>query len=103
MIEFVNSIIDSVRIPPQFYPDLLDENDKVGVMPEHIDYLLKARGKTSPYGFAAYSISQLTESLSNMKSELCSLKGVGKAVAGIILDISTTGKSSFLEQLLTCH
>jgi DNA repair photolyase len=91
------------RIPPQFYLDLLDENDKVAVMLEHIDYLLKSRGKTSPYGFAAYSISQLTESLSNMKSELCSLKGVGKTVERIILEILTTGKSSFLEQLLASH
>lgn len=88
------------RIPPEFYVDLLDENDKVVVMLEHIDYFLKSRGKTSPYGYAAYSISQLKQPLSNMKSDLCSLKGVGKVTERIILEILTTGKSSFLEKLL---
>lgn len=87
------------RIPPEFYVDLLDENDKVVVMLEHIDYFLKSRGKTSPYGYAAYSISQLKQPLSNMKSDLCSLKGVGKVTERIILEILTTGKSSFLEKL----
>jgi hypothetical protein len=88
------------RIPPEFYVDLLEENDKVMVMLEHIDYFLKSQGKTSPYGYAAYSISQLKEPLSNMKSDLRSLKGVGKVTERIILEILTTGKSSFLERLL---
>jgi len=86
------------RIPPEFYVDLLDENDKVAVILEHIDYFLKSRGKTSPYGYAAYSISQLKEPLSNMKSNLCSLKGVGKVTERIILEILNSGKSSFLEK-----
>jgi DNA repair photolyase len=87
------------RIPPEFYVDLLDENDKVMVMLEHIDYFFKSQGKTSPYGYAAYSISQLKQPLANMKSNLCSLKGVGKVTEKVILEILTTGKSSFLEKL----
>jgi len=47
------------RIPPALYSDIFSKNDLVVVILEHIDYLLKLEGKKSPYGFAAYSISQL--------------------------------------------
>ncbi|MHC1604482.1 MAG: hypothetical protein ACXQTP_00720 [Candidatus Methanofastidiosia archaeon] len=45
------------RIPPALYKDILNENDLVVVILEHIDYLLKLEGKKSPYGYAAYSTS----------------------------------------------
>jgi hypothetical protein len=89
------------RIPPSLYQDILSENDRIVVILEHIDYLLKSQGKTSPYGFSAYFISKLQEPLSNMKDELQKLKGVGKATEGIILEILETGSSSYYEKLLT--
>jgi len=88
------------RIPPGLYADLLDENDRVTVMLEHIDYLLKAQGRESPYGYAAYSISQLKEPLANMRDRLRTLKGVGEFTERIIFDILDTGHSSYLENLL---
>jgi DNA repair photolyase len=88
-----------MRIPPSFYKDILSENDLVVVILEHIDYLLKTEGKSSPYGYAAYSISQLKEPLSGMKENLRELKGVGKTTEGIILEILKTGKSSYYERL----
>ncbi len=90
-----------VRIPPELYRDILSENDLVIVMLEHIDYLLKLKGKNSPYGYAAYSISQLKQPLSTMRNELQKLKGVGAAAESIILEILETGGSSYHEKLLT--
>lgn len=88
------------RIPPAFYRDILNENDLVVVILEQIDYLLKLEGRKSPYGYGAYSISQLKEPLSERKGDLQKLKGIGKVTEGIILEILETGKSSYHEQLL---
>jgi DNA repair photolyase len=89
------------RMPPGLYADILDENDRVVVMLEHIDYSLKSQGKKSPFGYAAYSVSQLKEPLSGMKNKLTSLRGVGKFTERIILEILDKGRSSFLEELLS--
>jgi len=89
------------RIPPALFRDILDENDLVIVILEHIDYLLKLEGKSSPYGYAAYSISRLKESLSAIKGDLQKLKGVGKTTERIILEILETGRSSYYEKLWT--
>ena len=89
-----------MRIPTSLYRDILDENDRVIVMLEHIDYLLKMRGEKSSLGYAAYSISQVQEPLSNMKGELRKIKGVGEKAEAIILDILDKGTSAYYEQLL---
>jgi len=89
-----------MRIPPALYRDILSENDRVIVMLEHIDYLLKMQGTKSSLGYAAYSISQVKEPLSDMKSELRKIKGVGEKAEDIILDILDKGTSAYYEQLL---
>ena len=89
-----------VRIPASLFKDMLSENDLVAVILEHIDYFLKLEGKTSPYGYAAHSISQLKEPLSTMKGDLQKLKGVGRVTEGIIMEILETGRSSYYEKLL---
>lgn len=88
------------RIPPYLFKDILSENDLVIVILEHIDYLLKLEGRRSPFSYAAYSISQLKEPLSNMKAELQKLKGVGKTTEAIIKEILETGSSSYYEKLM---
>jgi DNA repair photolyase len=88
------------RIPLNLYKDILEENDLVVVILEHIDYLLKLQGRTSPYGYAAYSISQLKKPLSSMKRELRRINGVGKVTESIILEILKTRSSSYYEKLL---
>lgn len=88
------------RIPPDIYKNILGENDLVIVILEHIDYLLKLEGKKSPYGYAAYSISKLTEPLSDMKEQLRQIKGVGKTTERIILEILNTGNSPYYQKLL---
>jgi len=100
-----NSIMKKYKIPPRIplalYKDILEENDLVVVILEHIDYLLKLKGRTSPYGYAAYSISRLKESLLSMKKELKRINGVGKITESIILEILKTGSSSYYKKLLT--
>ena len=88
------------RIPLALYKDILEENDLVVVILEHIDYLIKLKGRTSPYGYAAHSISQLKEPLSSRKRELKKINGVGKVIEKIILEILKTGSSSYYNKLL---
>ena len=89
-----------VRIPVPLYQDILDENDLVVVMLEHIDYLLKLAGEKSPFGYAAYSLSQVKEPLSSLKGELPRLRGVSKVAEAAILEILETRTSSYYEELL---
>ena len=86
------------RIPPAVYKDMLNEKDLVVVILEHIDYLLKLDGRKSPFGYAAYSISQLKNPLK--KNMLREIKGVGRVTEGIIQEILETGSSSYYEKLL---
>lgn len=88
------------RIPPNLYQNILEENDLVIVLLEHIDYLLKLEGEYSPFGFAAYSISKVKEPLSTIKNKLMEIKGVDKTTEDIIIEILETKKSSLLEKLL---
>ncbi len=88
------------RIPLELYRDMLGENDLAVVILEHIDYILMLEGKTSPFGYAAYSISRLKEPLGTMKGSLTELKGVGRTTEKIILEILETGSSSYYEELL---
>ncbi|GAI70946.1 unnamed protein product, partial [marine sediment metagenome] len=100
-----DSIIKKYKIPPRIplaiYQDILEENDLVVVILEHIDYLLKLKGRTSLYGYAAYSISQLKEPLSSMRKGLKMINGVGQVTENIILEILNTKSSSYYKKLLT--
>ena len=100
-----DNIVKKYKIPPRIplalYKDVLEENDLAVVILEHIDYLLKLKGRTSPYGYAAYSVSQLKEPLSSMKRELRRINGVGKVTESIILEILKTRNSSYYSKLLT--
>ena len=91
------------RIPPVLYQDIVDETDLVIVILEHIDYLLRLDGRKSPYGFAAYSISQLNKPLSELKGKLRTMKGIGAMTEKMIKEILETGRSSYYEQLLYQH
>jgi len=87
------------RMPRRLWWDFLDENDRVVVTLDFIDHYLKAGGHTSPYGFAAYSISQLKEPLSSMRRQLRQIKGVGEAIERVVLEILDTGRSGLLQRL----
>ena len=70
-----------VRIPPYIFNKLVNKNDLVVIILEHLDYLLKLKGQKSPYGFAAYSISQLKEPLVSYNNNFRQIKGVGQITA----------------------
>lgn len=87
------------RMPAMLFNDILELNDVVTVILEQLDYLLRLKGAKSPYGYAAYSASKLTESISMLKN-LRSIKGVGKTTEGMIKEIVRTGSCSYYEKLL---
>ena len=89
-----------MRVPITLYSDILEQSDLVIVVLEHIDYFLRMEGKTSPYGYAAYSLSQLKEPLSSMTGELHHIKGINHAAESVIREILETGTSSLYENLL---
>ena len=89
-----------IRMPLHLFSDILEENNLVEVLLGHIDYLCKIQGRSSPYGYAAYSISHLKRSLSSMRGQLKKLKGVGHTTERIILEILDTGNSTYLSKLL---
>ncbi|KYK25585.1 hypothetical protein AYK25_05230 [Thermoplasmatales archaeon SM1-50] len=88
------------RIPPEFFKDILNKNDLVVVILEHLDYLLKLEGKKSPFGYAAHTISQIHKPLSTLLNDLLAIKGIGKTTGKIIREILLTGTSSYYEKLL---
>jgi len=88
------------RIPLNLFQNILDENDLVIVILEQIDYLLKLKGKKSPYGYAAYSISKIREPLSDLKTNLQNIKGVGPKTEKMILEILETKNCKYYNQLM---
>ena len=88
-----------IRMPLHLFRDILEENDRVEVVLGHIDYLCKIQGRSSPFGYAAYSISQLKQPLSSMRGQLQRIKGVGQTTERIIVEILDAGKSTYLEKI----
>ena len=90
-----------VRIPDHLFKDILDIDDRIIVLLEHIDYLLRLLGKTSSFGYAAYAVSRLNVSLTSMKENLKQIGGVRGDVEAVILELLNTGGSSYYEKLLS--
>ena len=88
------------RIPQKLFNDILDENDLVTIILEHLDYLLNLEGKRSSYRWAANSISNIKKPLSSMKADLQKIRGVGPKTEKIILDILKMGSSEYYEKLM---
>jgi DNA repair photolyase len=88
------------RIPLHLFKDILSENDLVIVILEQIDYLLKLNGNSSPYGYAACSISKINEPLSQLKGSLQNIRGVGPTTEKIIHEILETKNSKYYEKLM---
>jgi len=89
------------RLPLSLFGDIVDENDRIVVILEQLDYLLRLEGKKSPFGYAAYALSQLKGSISEPQYPLSRLKGVDTATEGLVHEILETGTSLQYEKLLT--
>jgi DNA repair photolyase len=88
------------RMPPALYSDILSENDLVIVILEHLDFLLALEGQKSSYRFGANSIAALQVPVSQVRSKLRDLSGIGPATERIILEIVDTGRCRYYEGLL---
>ncbi len=88
------------RIPAHLYNDILNEDDRVIVILEQLDYLAKLEGRRSPYGYAAYSLSRQHKPLREMRERLQGIKGIGRVTERIIQEIIDTGTSQYYEKLL---
>ncbi len=90
-----------IRVPPRLWSDKVDETDRVIIILEHMDYLLKLRGQKSPYGYAAFSISKLKEPIGVWRHRLEHISGVGKTTARLIREILDSDTSRYYEKLLS--
>jgi hypothetical protein len=107
-IEYSNQVLQVVarhyglplRIPRRLYQQQVDLNDRVVVMLDHIDYLLRLKGATSTYGYAAHSVAQLEAPLDTMRDEIRDIKGVGPRIARVIREIIDSGTSGLYEGLM---
>lgn len=88
------------RIPARLFQDMLSETDRVIVILEQLDYLLKQNEQKSPYGYAAHSIAKLKDPISAMGGTLRTIPGVGPVTERIIKEILSTGTSTYYEKLL---
>ena len=89
-----------IRIPPHLFNPILTENDRVIVMLEHMDYVLKAEGKKSTYGYAATRIAGLDRPVSQMEGRLRDVPGVGPRSETAIREIINTGSCAAYRKLL---
>ena len=88
------------RIPSHLFNDILDEDDKVLVILDQLDYLAKQAGRRSPYGYAAYSLSQQKRPLGELRGHLQRIKGIGRVTESIIHEILDTGTSRYYDKLM---
>jgi DNA repair photolyase len=97
--EAVKKYPQPIRIPNRLFSDILNENDLVTVMLDHMDFAAKLKGQRSPYGYGARSIAKLDQPLSSVE-DLKTLKGVGPFTEKIINSILETGTSEQYEKLM---
>jgi DNA repair photolyase len=88
------------RIPPRLFADVLDPTDRVVAMLEHCHWRLTSRGYSSPYGHAAWRISQLDRPLESMRQELRQIRGVGPAIESMIKEILDSGSSRRYDRIM---
>lgn len=89
-----------MRIPPSLYSDFLDIGDRIVVILEHIDYLLKMRGENSSFGYGAYLFSQLSSPILQWQEDMPELKRIDQKIQAVIKEVIETGRSTYYEQLL---
>lgn len=89
-----------LRIPFHGFDRQFTLNEKVVIMLEQIDYLVKLRNQRSPYGYAAHNLAKLREPIEQYQFFLQSIKGIGKVTEKIIQEIIRTGNSEYYEKLL---
>jgi DNA polymerase/3'-5' exonuclease PolX len=88
------------RVPPYLFNNFLSDKDRVIVILEHIDYLLRLRGKKSTFAYAAYNISKIKGPIASKIDNLRNIKSVGPKIEGLIKEIIETKTSKEYERLI---
>lgn len=88
-----------VRMPRRLYQSIIAPDDVAIVTLEHLDYLLRLRGATSPYAYAANSLRSTGEPIAAIRDHLREMRGIGPAVAELIGEILDTGTCRLYEKL----
>jgi DNA repair photolyase len=105
-IEHLNKIVYEIaqsykipfRLPVKFVDKFLSENDRIVLILEHIDYLLKLKGQKCYLGYAAYQLSQLREPISSI-NRLTDIKGIGPDAERLIKEIIHAKSCQLLNSL----
>ncbi len=90
-----------VRIPPHIFDSVLHENDKIIVVLEHLDYILKLHHRKNSYRIAARSLSRADRSVKDLKeNDLLEMPGIGPATVSIIRELLETGRCGCYDKLV---
>jgi len=89
-----------LRIPVSLFGKFVSPNDRIIVILEQIDYLMKMQGLNSPYGKAAWALCTVQESISSLLAVQPQIKHVSPNARKLIDEILETGTSSEYERLL---
>jgi DNA repair photolyase len=88
------------RIPLPLFTDFITTEQRVVILLEHLDYFMRLQGKKSPFGYAAYQLSQQKQPIATMRYQLQDIKGIGPVTDRIIQEILDTKTCSYYEKLI---
>ncbi len=89
------------RIPSKIFASLVSKSELIILILEQLDYLMRLKGKKSPFGYASYSLSQINIPVEELDFEkLIKIRGIGQFTAEIIMEIIKTGRCKYYEKML---
>jgi hypothetical protein len=87
-----------LRVPYRLFSNILEGNDKIIVILDHIDYYLKLAGQRTSFGYAGYLLSKIKEPLHTSKEKIDTLR-VNKTTRDVIHELLDTGSSQIYKEL----
>jgi DNA repair photolyase len=100
LIDIMKEYQIPLRIPQNIFKSVLNKKNEVVVMLDQIDFMLKLYGYKSQFGYAAYNIAQMEETIEQFKGKYHQLKNVGPAISKVIEDIVEKGRSAYYEKCI---
>lgn len=91
------------RIPLPVFQNFLDPNDLIIAILEHIDYFIRAEGRRSSFGYAAYGLSQVKEPIASLTAELGQIKGIDKLTQAVIAELLATGTCTLYQKMIRLY
>lgn len=100
-LEAIRPLNIPCRLPFSIFRDITNIEERVLVMLEQIDYMLKLYGVRSSFGFAAHTLACRKESIGDLVNSKDSIRGISSDVRGQVCEIIQTGTSRLYHQLLS--